>query len=114
MPQAGHWVGMFLGQASATEGFINPACDIAFQGNLDRGMRPCSRVAERGQIRASSPEIVAKLNKEINEGLKGAVLNERFRELAVEPIVFTPSELGAFTVAEEKRWRQAVEASGAE
>jgi tripartite-type tricarboxylate transporter receptor subunit TctC len=66
-----------------------------------------------GVPKGTSPEIITKLNATANEGLKDASLVAKFKELGVEPIPFTPADFGAFMVAEEKRWRQAVEASGA-
>jgi tripartite-type tricarboxylate transporter receptor subunit TctC len=57
-------------------------------------------------------EIVEKLNREVNEGLKDPAVLARFRELEGEPLVFAPGEFASFMAAEAKRWGHAVEASG--
>ena len=65
-----------------------------------------------GVPKATPREIVEKLNREVNEGLKDPVVLARFRELEGEPLVFAPGEFASFMTAEAKRWGHAVEASG--
>ena len=65
-----------------------------------------------GVPKATPREIVEKLNREVNEGLKGPAVLTRFRELEGEPLVFAPGEFASFMTAEAKRWGHAVEASG--
>jgi tripartite-type tricarboxylate transporter receptor subunit TctC len=65
-----------------------------------------------GVPKGTPREIVEKLNREVNEGLKDPVVLARFRELEGEPLVFAPGEFASFMTAEAKRWGHAVEASG--
>jgi tripartite-type tricarboxylate transporter receptor subunit TctC len=65
-----------------------------------------------GVPKGTPREVVDKLNREINEGLKDPAVLVRFRELEGEPLVFAPGEFASFMTAEAKRWGQAVEASG--
>jgi tripartite-type tricarboxylate transporter receptor subunit TctC len=65
-----------------------------------------------GVPKGTPPEIIARLNKEINEGLKDPAMLAKFRELEVEPMIYTPAEFGAFMADETKRWSQAVVAAG--
>jgi len=65
-----------------------------------------------GVPKGTPPDLVAKLNRAINEGLNDAAVLARFRELEAEPLAFTPAEFASFMTAEAKRWAQAVEASG--
>jgi tripartite-type tricarboxylate transporter receptor subunit TctC len=65
-----------------------------------------------GVPKATPREMVEKLNREVNEGLKDPAVLARFRELEGEPLVFAPGEFASFMTAEAKRWGHAVEASG--
>jgi tripartite-type tricarboxylate transporter receptor subunit TctC len=65
-----------------------------------------------GVPKGTPREIVEKLNREVNEGLKDPAVLARFRELEGEPLVFAPGEFASFMTAEAKRWGHAVEASG--
>ena len=65
-----------------------------------------------GVPKATPREMVEKLNREVNEGLKIPAVLARFRELEGEPLVFAPGEFASFMTAEAKRWGHAVEASG--
>src|ERR1700733_11047149 len=58
-------------------------------------------------------EIVDALNREINAGLADPVIKKRLAELGTSPLLFTPSEFGAFVRAETEKWAQVVEFSGA-
>jgi tripartite-type tricarboxylate transporter receptor subunit TctC len=65
-----------------------------------------------GVPKGTPREIVEKLNRAVNEGLKDPAVLARFRELEGEPLAFAPDEFASFMTAEAKRWGQAVEASG--
>ncbi len=65
-----------------------------------------------GVPKGTPPEIVEKLNREINAGLNDPAVRARFRDMETEPLVFTPAQFGAFMASEAKRWGVAVEASG--
>ena len=61
-----------------------------------------------GVPRGTSPEIVARLNREINAGLRDPAVKKRLDALATTPIFFTPDEFGAYIGAEIEKWRKVV------
>jgi tripartite-type tricarboxylate transporter receptor subunit TctC len=58
------------------------------------------------------PEIVATLNKAINEVLKDPKLVARFTEIGGVPTPMTPEAYGKYIAAETERWRKVVEFAG--
>jgi len=66
-----------------------------------------------GAPRKTPPEIIAKLNRAINEVMAEPELKKRLTELGGEPLISTPEEFGAMIVAETDKWAKAVQASGA-
>jgi len=62
--------------------------------------------------KGTPPDIIEKLNREINAVLADATLKARFAELEAEPMVFTPAEFAAFMASEAERWGNAVRAAG--
>jgi tripartite-type tricarboxylate transporter receptor subunit TctC len=61
-----------------------------------------------GVPRGTSPEIVARLNREIVAGLRDPAVRKRLDALATTPIFFTPDEFGAYIGAEIEKWRKVV------
>ena len=59
------------------------------------------------------PEIVAKLNREINAGLADPATKARLAAVATTPIFFTPPAFGTYMTEEIEKWGQVVKASGA-
>jgi tripartite-type tricarboxylate transporter receptor subunit TctC len=57
-------------------------------------------------------DVIATLNAAINAGLADAEMKARFAQLEASPQIFTPSEYGAFLIAEAERWGKAVKAAG--
>ena len=56
-----------------------------------------------------TPEpIIARLNREINAGLKDPVINARLADLTVDPLVLTPAEFGAYMTAETAKWARVI------
>ena len=56
-----------------------------------------------------TPEpIIARLNREINAGLKDPVINARLADLTVAPLVITPAEFGAYMTAETAKWARVI------
>ena len=56
-----------------------------------------------------TPEpIIARLNHEINAGLKDPAINARLAELMVTPLVVTPAEFGAYMAAETAKWAKVI------
>src|SRR5262245_13105571 len=63
--------------------------------------------------KGTPPDIVGKLNREINAALAEPKIKARLAELGTTPIVATPVEFGVFIGAEVERWAKAVKSSGA-
>jgi tripartite-type tricarboxylate transporter receptor subunit TctC len=59
------------------------------------------------------PEIIARLNHEINAGLADPATKARLAAVATTPIFFTPAAFGAYVAAEIDKWGKVVKASGA-
>jgi tripartite-type tricarboxylate transporter receptor subunit TctC len=65
-----------------------------------------------GAPRGTPPEIVDRLNREINAGLANPTMRARLAEVATTPIFFAPAEFGAYMAAEVEKWGKVVRASG--
>jgi tripartite-type tricarboxylate transporter receptor subunit TctC len=59
------------------------------------------------------PEIIAILNKTINEGLADPKIKARLEELGGVPMNGTPADFGKIIVSETEKWKKVVEFSGA-
>jgi tripartite-type tricarboxylate transporter receptor subunit TctC len=59
------------------------------------------------------PEIIERLNKEINAVLAEPELRKRLIELGGEPLIGTPAAFGALIAAETEKWEKVVKFSGA-
>ncbi|HEY6255379.1 MAG TPA: tripartite tricarboxylate transporter substrate binding protein [Xanthobacteraceae bacterium] len=64
-----------------------------------------------GAPKNTPPEIVERLNQEINAGLAGARIMQRFAELGGAPMRLTPAELGKFIADETQKWGKVVRAA---
>jgi len=62
---------------------------------------------------ATPPEVVKRLNAEINRSLGLAEVQERLTQQGAEPSPGTPEEFGAFIKSEIVKWGKVVKASGA-
>jgi tripartite-type tricarboxylate transporter receptor subunit TctC len=60
----------------------------------------------------TAPEIVAKLNAEINKGIRQPDVAERLAAEGAEMVGGTPEEFGAFIKTETARWEKVVKAAG--
>jgi tripartite-type tricarboxylate transporter receptor subunit TctC len=65
-----------------------------------------------GAPKGTPPEIIAKLNKYVNEALADPKVKARIAELGGVPIVATPAEFGRVIKAETDKWAKVVEFSG--
>ena len=58
--------------------------------------------------RGTPPEIIAKLNAEINVGLTHARLKAQLADVAGPPMLLGPVELGALMAAETEKWAKVI------
>ena len=64
-----------------------------------------------GVPRGTPPEIIARLNREVDAGLKDPAVRAKLTALATTPMFFTPDEFGAYIGAEIEKWRKVVRAA---
>jgi tripartite-type tricarboxylate transporter receptor subunit TctC len=64
-----------------------------------------------GAPRNTPPEIVDRLNQEINAGLADPRIKQRFADLGGTPMRMTPSEFGKFVADETEKWARVVRAA---
>jgi tripartite-type tricarboxylate transporter receptor subunit TctC len=65
-----------------------------------------------GAPKKTPPEIIAKLNKEINAVLAEPEIRKRLIELGGEPLITTPEDFGATIKAETEKWEKVVTSAG--
>jgi tripartite-type tricarboxylate transporter receptor subunit TctC len=64
-----------------------------------------------GAPKKTPPEIIAKLNKEINAVLAEPTIRARLIDLGGEPLIGTPEAFGAMIAAETEKWEKVVKAA---
>src|SRR6202043_1275191 len=64
-----------------------------------------------GAPKKTPPEIIAKLNREINAVLAEPAIKQRLIELGGEPLVGSPDAFGALIAAETEKWEKGVKFS---
>jgi tripartite-type tricarboxylate transporter receptor subunit TctC len=67
-----------------------------------------------GAPKKTPPEIIEKLNREINAVLAEPAMKARLVELGGEPLIDTPEAFGAMIAAETQKWEKVVQFSGAQ
>jgi tripartite-type tricarboxylate transporter receptor subunit TctC len=85
--------------------------DIPTIGETVRGYE-MSGWAGVGVPKATAPEIVEKLNREINAGLANPAVKAQLVQIASVPIFFTPDEFGTFMATDAEKWAKVVEFAG--
>jgi tripartite-type tricarboxylate transporter receptor subunit TctC len=65
-----------------------------------------------GVPRGTPPEIIERLNGEINAGLANPAIRARLTEVATTPIFYTPPQFGAYVAAETEKWGKVVKLAG--
>jgi tripartite-type tricarboxylate transporter receptor subunit TctC len=62
-----------------------------------------------GAPKKTPPEIIAKLNSEINAVLAEPAIKAKLVDLGGEPLIGTPEAFGAMIVAETEKWKKVIE-----
>jgi tripartite-type tricarboxylate transporter receptor subunit TctC len=65
-----------------------------------------------GVPRGTPPEIIARLNREINAGLVNPTIGARLADVGTIPMVLTAAEFGAYVAAESEKWAKVVNLAG--
>ena len=65
-----------------------------------------------GAPRGTPPEIIDRLNHEINAGLKNPAVIEQLAKVSTTPIIFAPAEFGAFMASEVEKWGKVIKVAG--
>jgi tripartite-type tricarboxylate transporter receptor subunit TctC len=65
-----------------------------------------------GAPRSTPPEIVEKLNREINAGLSNPTVKARFSEIGMTSMPLSSTELGTFIANETEKWGKLVKFAG--
>jgi tripartite-type tricarboxylate transporter receptor subunit TctC len=65
-----------------------------------------------GAPKKTPPEIIAKLNREINAVLAEPDVKKRLVELGGEPLIATPEDFGAMIATETEKWEKVVKFAG--
>jgi tripartite-type tricarboxylate transporter receptor subunit TctC len=65
-----------------------------------------------GVPKGTPPEIVTRINREINASLADPTVKERLAQIATTPIVFTSAQFGAYMASEVEKWGKVVKAAG--
>jgi tripartite-type tricarboxylate transporter receptor subunit TctC len=97
-----------LAVAAATRSLVFP--DIPTVGEFLPGYE-ASVWFGVGAPRQIPPEVVERLNKEINAGLADPALNERLRELGGTALIGTAAEFGELFVGDTEKWGKVVRAA---
>jgi tripartite-type tricarboxylate transporter receptor subunit TctC len=58
------------------------------------------------------PDIIDRINKEVNAILSEPETRARFADLGSEPMIMTPAEFGTFVAAEAQKWGKVVKSAG--
>ena len=66
-----------------------------------------------GMPKGTPPEIIAKVNAEVNRALADPKMQARLAELGGRPIAGTPEDFGRIIAAETEKWSKVVASSGA-
>ena len=61
---------------------------------------------------APPPEIIERLNKEINAGLANPAIKARFADVGASPVVMSSAEANAFVRAQTEKWAKVIKSAG--
>jgi tripartite-type tricarboxylate transporter receptor subunit TctC len=60
----------------------------------------------------TAPEIVERLNKEINAGLANPTIKARFADVGASPVIMSSAEANAFVKAQTEKWAKVIKEAG--
>src|SRR5262249_20409499 len=66
-----------------------------------------------GAPKGTPPDVIARLNKEINAGLADPAIKARIAEMASTPTPMSPAVFGSLIADETAKWAKVVKFSGA-
>jgi len=66
-----------------------------------------------GAPRSTSPEIIERLNKEINAALADPKIKARLADLGATELILSPADFGKFLAEQTEKWAKVVKFSGA-
>jgi tripartite-type tricarboxylate transporter receptor subunit TctC len=58
------------------------------------------------------PDIIAVLNKQINETMADSAMKAKLADLGAEPMIMTPAEFGKFVADETEKWSKVIKSAG--
>ena len=65
-----------------------------------------------GVPKGTPPDVIERLNREINAGLADPAVKARLADVSTTPLVFTPGEFGAYMASEVEKWGRVVKLAG--
>src|SRR5881227_2339267 len=65
-----------------------------------------------GTTRGTPPEIIERLNRELNAGLANPAVKARLADLATTPLVFSAKEFDSYVTAEVDKWGKVIKLAG--
>ena len=65
-----------------------------------------------GVPKGTPPEIVERINREINAGLADPAIKARLAQIATTPIHYTPAQFGGYVASEVEKWGKVVKSVG--
>jgi tripartite-type tricarboxylate transporter receptor subunit TctC len=65
-----------------------------------------------GVPKGTPPEIIARLNREINAGLANPAIKARLADAGTIPMILSAAEFGAYVAAETDKWAKVVKFAG--
>jgi tripartite-type tricarboxylate transporter receptor subunit TctC len=67
--------------------------------------------AGMGAPKGTPPEIIEKLNGQINAALASPAIKARYADLAIMPLVLSPADFGKFVAEDTQRWAKVIRAA---
>ena len=65
-----------------------------------------------GAPKATPPETIDKLNKEVNAALADPKMRARFADLGGTPLPGSPADFGKFIAADTEKWAKVIKSAG--